>query len=144
QSAPRLWIHRPPMSEARRGKGTPAPPRLELSHGPPPSSCAQEFIGPFRNESLAAQARLLARRVFALDGLRRPHPATYTRELDLAWAFLNGRTDAAIARARRTPGRLLRQVLEFDVARALLPADPRVARYAVLRPLPTGIEGFLI
>ncbi len=141
QRAPRLWIRLPPTPEARPGKRTQlAPVRLELSLGPADS--VGEFVGPFRNESLAEQARLLARRVFALDTLRRDNSAEYAAQLTAAWAFLNGATDTAIERARRGPGALLRMVLDFDWPAALLPADPRVARYAVLRPTSTGIEGF--
>jgi hypothetical protein len=41
---------------------------------------------------------------------------------------------------------VLRQVVAFDVAPLLLPADPRAARYAVIRSSKTraGIEGFLL
>jgi hypothetical protein len=35
-------------------------------------------------------------------------------------------------------------VLAFDLTKLLLPADPRAARYAVLRVDASGIEGFLI
>ncbi len=145
QRTPRLWIRLPPTPETRPGKPEKlVPPRLELSLGPTAKSADGEFVGPFRNESLAAHARLLARRVFALDTLRRDSPATYAAQLIHAWLFLNGETDSAVAYARRGPATLLRMVLDFDLQAALLPADPRVARYAVLRPAPTGIEGFLI
>jgi hypothetical protein len=39
---------------------------------------------------------------------------------------------------------MLRAVLDFDLQAGLLPADPRIARYAVLRPASTGIEGFVL
>jgi hypothetical protein len=143
QRTPRVWIRLRPMPQARPGKRTQlAPARLELSLGP--TDADGEFVGPFRNESLAEQARLLARRVFALDRLRRDDPAEYGTQLTLAWGFLNGQPEAALARARRGPAALLRLVLDFDCQAALLPADPRVARYAVLRPASTGIEGFLL
>jgi hypothetical protein len=118
--------------------------RVELSLGP--SFCDGEFVGPFRNESLADQARLLARGVFALDTLRRDNPDAYQAQLSAAWQFLNGDTDSAIIRARALPDHaaLLRGLLSFDWTAALLPADPRLARYAVLRPTPSDIEGFLL
>jgi len=147
QRSPRLWIRLPPPTQAQPGarqQHSPAPTRLELSGGPNGQNADGEFVGPFRNESLAAHARLLARRVFLLDTRRRNQPAEYAAHLALAWAFLHGQTDAAVAHARRGPPRLLRSVLGFDLAGALLPADPRLARYAVLRPTPTGTEGFVI
>jgi hypothetical protein len=141
QRAPRFWIRRPPESPPRKGKQR-APMRLELSLGPTFSD--GEFVGPFRNESLADQARLLARRVFALDTLRREKPDAYRVALQTAWAFLNGDMATAVARAQRGPSALLHALLDFDWPAALLPADPRVARYAVLRPTPAGIEAFLL
>ena len=142
--APRVWIRLPLAPETSRpGKVRQrAPVRLELSLGPTFSD--GEFVGPFRNESLAQQARFVARRVFALDRLRRDAPASYAAQLAAAWRFLNGDTDTAIRYARHGSGALLRAVLGFDFPAALLPADPRVARYAVLRPTPDGIEGFLL
>lgn len=144
QRTPRLWIRRRPRPEVRPGKRRLAPPRLELSLGPMHEGGHAEFVGPFRNESLAAQARLLARRIFALDTLRREDPVEYADRLDLAWLFLTGDTDTAVTHARHGPAALLRMLLDFDLPGALLPADPRIARYAVLRPTPTGIEGCLI
>jgi hypothetical protein len=113
-----------------------------LSRGP--ADADGQFVGPFRNESLAERARLLARRVFALDRQRGDDPTSYAAQLASAWRFLNGDIDTAIAYAQRGPAALLRAVLNFDWSDAVLPADPRVARYAVLRPTPTGIEGFLL
>jgi hypothetical protein len=144
QRAPRLWIRLPPP-QPPTAKGKPrAPVRVELSLGP--SFCDGEFVGPFRNESQADQARLLARGVFALDTLRRDNPDAYQAQLSAAWQFLNGDTDSAIIRARALPDHaaLLRGLLSFDRTAALLPADPRLARYAVLRPTPSDIEGFLL
>jgi hypothetical protein len=57
---------------------------------------------------------------------------------------LHGHADAAESLARPRSTRLLRQVLAFDVAALLLPADPRAARYAVVRPARSGVEGFVI
>ena len=142
QRAPKVWIRLPPSAGPRPGKHARAPARLELSGGP--TDADGQFVGPFRNQSLAEQARFLARRVFALDALRRAEPAVYAAQLAEAWRFLNGHTDAAIEAAQRGPAALLRKVLDFDWSAALLPADPRVARYAVLRPTSTGIEGFLL
>jgi hypothetical protein len=147
QRAPRLWIRLPPAPAARPGmRKQRAPARLELSRGPTfaQDGADGEFVGPFRNESLAEQARLLARRVFGLDALRRENPTAYASQLAAAWRFLNGHTDAARAAARHGPAALLRSVLDFDWPGALLPADPRVARYAVLRPTHSGIEGFVL
>jgi hypothetical protein len=92
----------------------------------------------------AENARLLARRVFDLDALRRADLEAYEAQLALAWAFLHGEKDVAEDQARRGSRRLLSEVLAFDVQALLLPADPRVARYAVIRPADHGIEGFLI
>jgi hypothetical protein len=102
------------------------------------------FVGPFRNATMADQARLLARTVFDLDAARRGDRSHYEEQLALAWGFLNGETEAAEARARQRSMRLLQRVLAFDLSAVLLSVDPRHARYAVLRPGPTGIEGFLI
>jgi hypothetical protein len=84
--------------------------------------------------------------VFALDTLRRDKPDAYGAQLSAAWQFLNGDTDSATARARALPDHaaLLRGLLIFDWMAALLPADPRAARYAVVRPTPSDIEGFLL
>jgi DNA polymerase III epsilon subunit-like protein len=151
QRTPRAWIRLPPPAQRRPAQRKVAAPRLELSPGPTEfesatesESAKYEFVGPFRNESLAAQAQLLARRVFALDTLRRHNRDQYAVQLSLAWSFLRGETDTAITYARHESVALLREVVEFDVQAALLPADPRRARYAVLRPTPAGTEGFLI
>jgi hypothetical protein len=142
QRTPRTWIRLPPVPMATSRKQRRSPPRLELSLGP--SSAEGEFVGPFRNETAAQQARLLAREVFELDSLRHADPLDYAMRLPLAWAFLNGNSGPAEELARRRSTRLLRAVLEFDVHKLLLPADPREARYAVVRPSPAGIEGFLV
>jgi hypothetical protein len=39
---------------------------------------------------------------------------------------------------------MLRRVLAFDVSSMRLPADPARSRYAVVRPAPQGIEGFVL
>ena len=142
QRTPRVWIRRPPWPRLSRGKRQPTAPRLELSLGP--SAHDGEFVGPFRNETAAQQARLLARQVFDLDRLRRSDAAQYERGLREAWAFLNGHTAAAEDVARQRSTRLLRAVLGFDVRTQLLPADPREARYAVVRPGSASIEAFVI
>ena len=142
QRTARVWIRRPPWPPPTSGKRKPAAPRLELSLGP--STLDGEFVGPFRNETAAQQARLLAREVFDLDHLRRGEAAEYARRLSLAWAFLNGDSAAAEDLARRHSTRLLRAVLAFDVRAHLLPADPREAAYAVIRPGPARTEGFVV
>jgi hypothetical protein len=138
QRAPRLWIRLPPPPETSER----AARRLELSLGPEATDGA--FVGPFRNQTLADQARLLARAVFDLDGARRADRARYEEQLALAWRFLNGETEPAEAQARLRAVPLLRRVLAFHLNAMLLPADPRHARYAVLRQGPTGVEGFVI
>ena len=141
---PRYWIRQPFERVDTRGKKL-APPRLELSAGP--DTAEGEFVGPFRNEMLAAQARQLAREVFQLDELRSARSLAYEERLGQAWQFLHGDSAAATAAerlARRTSVTILRKVLAFDVGAMLLPADPRVARYAVVRPGPMGVEGFLL
>lgn len=138
QRAPRYWIRRPPAPTDKKH----APPRLELSLGP--GTAEGEFVGPFRNEQLAEQARLLAREVFELDSLRRTAPGDYFDALAAAWRFLHGESAAAEALARHRCVTLLRKVVGFDLAPMLLPADPRHARYAVVRPGPNTIEGFLL
>jgi len=143
QRTPRVWIRLPPWPRATSRKRQPAAPRLELSLGPSADDDG-EFVGPFRNEAAAQQARLLARDVFDLDRLRQTDRTEYARRLAQAWAFLRGDSAAAedLARRRSTP--LLKTVLAFDARAELLPADPRDARYAVVRPGQTGIEGFVI
>jgi hypothetical protein len=147
QRAPRIWIRLPPPPAPRVGKRAPAARRLEPSLGP--AADEGEFAGPFRNETAADQARSLARAVFDLDMLRRGDHQSYEGRLQQAWDFLQLRTPGnsavaeALARQRSSP--LLRAVLAFDLSSLLLPADPRHARYAVVRPCPTGvIEGLLI
>jgi DNA polymerase III epsilon subunit-like protein len=143
QHQPRYWIKLPPQRFSRSGVGKPlAPPRLELSLGP--GTDEGEFVGPFRNETLAEQARELARKVFELDELRRADPFEYADRLQQAWSFLHGDQSFAEPLARRSVG-LLRKVLAFDVLGVLLPADPRRARYVVLRIMPSGvIEGIRV
>jgi DNA polymerase III epsilon subunit-like protein len=146
QRTPRYWIRLPPTRTRAlaRGRKPPAPPRLELSSGPA-DDVEGEFVGPFRNEMLADQARRLVRDVFELDGLRRTDPARYTERLAMGWWMLrSGGTAAAEPLARRRSRVLLRRVLAFDVAALLLPADPRAASFVVLRPdAPTAsLEGF--
>ena len=131
---PRYWIR---MSQPPRGA-----PRLELSGGP--ARADGQFVGPFRNEMLARRARSLAREVFELDTLRHADAARYAERLNGAWAFLEGDSDEAEGLARARTLSLLRKVLDADVGAWRLPADPRQARYAVLRPDASGIEGFVI
>jgi DNA polymerase III epsilon subunit-like protein len=140
QRTPRYWIRVPPRRVSPRGRVL-APPRLELSSGP--GAAEGEFIGPFRNEALAEQARALAREVFELEALRRSDSVTYTDRLTQALAFLRGTSDAAERLARRST-QLLRRVAAFDVSSLVLPADPRGVRYAVVRPAASGIEGFIL
>jgi hypothetical protein len=82
--------------------------------------------------------------VFDLDRLRRGDRARYEERLAAAWSFLEGDLEMAEAHARQNSVGLLRRVLAFDVGALVLPADPRHARYAVLRPGRAGLEGFLI
>jgi len=117
------------------------------------------FCGPFRNEAAAEAARRLVRDVFELDHLRRGDPWLYDERLLAAWAFLGGATEPGLelVRARQQQAaalgdgpavarceRLVRAIQAFDPARLLLPADPQAARYAVLRPGPNGLEGFIV
>ncbi len=153
QRMPRLWIRLPeqPVDPKR------APARLELSSGP--EAGAGDYLGPFRNEALADEARALARVVFDLDRVRGTDRVRYVEQVQRAWAFLNGFTDEALAEARRRHAdavaqqdaraalaweQRLRLVAHYDPQAVLLPADPRKARYAVLRPGPLGLEGFVI
>ena len=133
---PRYWIRVPEVRDPKR-----ALPRLELNSGP--SDADGQFVGPFRNELSAEQARQLAREVFELDSLRSSDPGVYRQRLSQTYEFLNGDSRLAEALARRST-ELLRRVVAFRVAEMLLPADPRQARYAVLRPGVAGLEGFLI
>ena len=152
QRAPRLWIRLPPTPSGRRA----APRRLELVVEP--GALAGEFVGPFRNQLAAERARALVRDVFQLDALRRTDLFAYAAHLLDAWDFLNSRGTAGHADrlasggaagraerlARQQSTRLLRAVLDFDLAALLLPADPRHARFAVVRPSPNGVEGFVL
>src|SRR6202011_6083466 len=144
QLTPRVWIRLPPVPTPRRGTRQPAPRRLEPSLGP--GSADGEFVGPFRNHMLAEHARQLARAVFELDSLRRGNREQYEERLRLAWEFLHigGQSVAAETSARRRSTRLLQRMLAFDPTANLLPADPREASYAVVRPGPAGIEGFFV
>jgi hypothetical protein len=156
QRAPRVWIRLPPVPTPRPGRRQPAPRRLEASLGPNGEAYLQagpgfgsgagDFVGPFRNQAIAEQARLLARVVFALDTARTGDLDAYEGRLRLAWHFLHvgGQSEAAAAYARQGSPRLVHQVLAFDPAALLLPADPREASYAVVRPGPAGIEGFVL
>jgi hypothetical protein len=152
----RTWVRLPPWPARRRGKRQLAPPRLELALGP--EAGPGEYVGPFRNEALADQARRLARAVFALDELRTTNVQRYVEQLRSAWAFLNGQLDEALQHARDghaqavasrdlRAARLWEQrlafVRDYDPPTLLLPADPRHARYGVVRPGPNGIEGFV-
>ncbi len=134
QRTPRYWIRLPPPNASSKRQG--APPRLELSFGPPDAE--GEFVGPFRNEFLAEQARALAREVFELDALRRSRSDVYSARLAEA------ASEVAESLARGRSLALLRQVLAFDVAPMRLPADPRHARYAVVRPGADGVEGIVL
>lgn len=138
QRTPRYWIRRPPEVGGKKL----APPRLELSLGP--GTAEGDYLGPFRNEMLAEQARELARDVFELDALRASRSADYRSRLEEAWRFLHGETEVAIARARTRSVALVRRVVGFDLRAMLLQADPRQVRYAVIRSTSSGIEGFLL
>jgi DNA polymerase III epsilon subunit-like protein len=135
--APRLWIRLPPSPARPRA----ALRRLELAVD---RESPGEYVGPFRNQTTAEQARVLAREVFRLDALRRTDPFAYDATLAQAWAFLRGESQVAERLARQRSTRLLRKVLAFDVAGLLLPEDPHSARYAILRPTTSGIEGFVL
>ncbi|HLZ25877.1 MAG TPA: hypothetical protein VKV73_00985 [Chloroflexota bacterium] len=142
QRTPRLWIRLPPLPTPRSGKRQPAPRRLEPSLGP--TSADGEFVGPFRNQTLAEHLRRLARAVFELDTLRHADLQFYEERLGLAWHFLRfgGQSEAAVDQARQRSTRLLHAVLACDPAALRLPVDPRAATYVVVRPGPAGIEGF--
>jgi DNA polymerase III epsilon subunit-like protein len=153
QGLPRLWLRLPPQPlDAKR-----APARIKLASGP--EAGAGDYLGPFRNEALAEHVRLLANDVFELRRWRQHDRVRYVEELGHAWTFLNGSTEVALAEARRQHARgvasgdldaarawekRLGAVRDYDVARLLLPADPRHSRYAVVRPGLRGLEGFLI
>jgi hypothetical protein len=152
------WIRLPPEPKPVRGKRRLAPPRLQLRSGP--AADGGHYLGPFRNSHLAETARNLARALFRLDESRRRDAADVYRErLQSAWQFLNGNTErglaevhSALSRAtserdhgasRRWRG-LLARARAYDPQQLLLPADPRHARYAVVRPHPEGVEGFVL
>jgi DNA polymerase-3 subunit epsilon len=141
QRMPRLWVCWPFQRTSSRGRPL-ALPRLELSAGP--AMAQGEFVGPFRNEGLADQARQLARDVFDLDRLRREDPTAYPAQLAEAWRFLGGDSRTAERLAHAHSVALVRRVLAFDVGSMCLPADPARSRYAVLRPAAAGVEGFVI
>jgi len=97
--------------------------------------------------------------VFELDALRRADRERYVKHVVRAWAFLKGCGDDALAEARRQHAQAvasgdplhmrlceqrLRAVRDYDLAAMLLPADPRHAAFAVVRPGPNGVEGFLL
>jgi hypothetical protein len=125
-----------------------------------PDPSAGSYVGPFRNQSAAEHARWLARQVFDLDALRRSASLDrYVESLAQAWAFLKGTPDMALAIVRRRHAealaagdvpavrqwaRVLAGVRDYDLDQVLLPADPRVARYAVVRPATVGLEGLLL
>ncbi|MBV9173440.1 MAG: hypothetical protein JOZ81_25530 [Chloroflexi bacterium] len=152
QREPRTWLCLPLLPAPGR-----APRRIQV--------CARrgndeaDYLGPFRNEAAAEHARQLARAVFELDHLRRIDRLRYEPALLRAWSFLQGDLDPAVVAIRerqraaatsadsaqlRQCERLLAAVHNYDVGAQLLPADPREARYAVVRPCPSGVEGFLI
>jgi DNA polymerase III subunit epsilon len=149
-TAPRVWVHLPPAPAPRAGRRQPAWRKLELSLGPAPTTDGAGWhCGPFRNETAAERARQLARSVFDLDALRRAHAAEYetrllaawrmltSREVDDALELLQQRQRAAAAGADldgvRACERLIAAARAFAAAPDLLPADPRGARYAVVR-----------
>jgi DNA polymerase-3 subunit epsilon len=161
QQAPRVWLRLPPPSPARTAKRQPALPRLLLGHGP--HDGPGEVIGPFRNQAAAAQARALGRAAFQLDNVRRSgNRVTYAERLAQAWQYMLGdatareqaacavRSELGAARARGDytgmlrAERLLAAVLAYDPRALLLPADPRQARYAVVRPGPGALEVFVL
>jgi DNA polymerase III epsilon subunit-like protein len=153
QRLPRTWLRLPAAPPPRPGKRQLAPVRLELASGP--EAGPGDYLGPFRNEAAADYARALARAVFDLDTLRRTDPVRYVEQLACAWRFLRAdEHDTALAAARAQHARAgndpaslrsrLAQVRDYDPATLLLPADPRHARYAVVRRGPSGVEGFLL
>src|SRR5919204_6231329 len=140
------------------GKRRFALPRLQLRGGP--AADGGLYLGPFRNSHLAETARKLARALFRLDESRRRDTAGVYRERLLnAWQFLNGDTECGLAEARRGLARatserdygasrrwrgLLDRARAYDPQQLILPADPRHTRYAVVRPHPEGVEGFVL
>src|SRR5215831_14867783 len=157
QRAPRTWLRLPPQPVDVRGKHARAAARLERVSGP--EAGVGDYLGPFRSEAVAEQARRLARSVFELDALRRADRERYVKHVVRAWAFLKGCGDDALAEARRQHAQAvasgdplhmrlceqrLRAVRDYDLAAMLLPADPRHAAFAVVRPGPNGVEGFLL
>jgi DNA polymerase III epsilon subunit-like protein len=156
QRAPRTWLRLPPQP-VDVGKRARAAARLERVSGP--EAGVGDYLGPFRSEAVAEQARRLARAVFELDALRRADRKRYVEHVARAWAFLKGSGDDALAEARRQHAHAvasgdplhmrlceqrLRAVRDYDLAALLLPADPRHTAFAVVRPGPNGVEGFLL
>jgi hypothetical protein len=149
QQPPRCWLQLPPEPPAPGPRQRPrAPRRLVLHVGPPADSPSphSDFRGPFRTSTLAQLAQRIAREVFDLDALRRADRERYDAALRNAWDWLGkGSSPAVEAMARQRSARVLRRLLAFDPRAETLPADPRVARYAVLRRTPEdGLEVFVV
>lgn len=162
----RAWLRLPPPpTEPAPGRKRPrrAPPRIELCGGPADAAGpGAAYLGPFPGQQAAAAARDLARALFGLDEARRTWPLpTYLLRLRAAWRFLQGEPEEGVAAARaalavsvasRDPDAerrcraRLRAALAYDPRAATLPADPREARFALLRPMAgeLGVEGFVL
>lgn len=146
-SARRVWLWLPPdPPPSARGRPR-ARARLMLAAGPGPEG---QLLGPFAAQRNALAARTLARALFGLDEARRSAPLPgYRALLEAAWRFLAGETEAGISAAQaaltaarahrdfeaaRRWERVLARALAYRPADLLLPADPAVARFAVVRP----------
>jgi len=156
--APRTWLRLPEQEAPRTKSRARARLRLELARGP--EAGPGEYLGPFRNERAAVHARDMARAAFRLDEARRcADPEDYVELLRQAWAFVRGESDVALEAARAQHARaiqhaddrairrteaLLRSVRDYAPAHMVLPADPREARYAVVRKGLVGVELLLL
>jgi len=155
----RTWLRLPPAASPRRRGRRQARRRLELADAPLDDDGAQ-YLGPFRNAAQAMSVRALGHALFGLRELRlSASDDEYEASVGDCWAFLSGSTAGGIERARRrqaaasqardyAAGRrwqgLLAAALAYDPATQLLPADPREAQYALVRPGPAGVELFIV
>ncbi len=154
----RTWLRLPPAASPRRGGRRQARRRLELADAPLDDGA--QYLGPFRNAAQAMSVRALGHALFGLHELRLSAPDDqYEASVADCWAFLSGSTAGGIERARgrlaaasqtrdyaavrRWQG-LLAAALAYDPATRLLPADPRKAQYALVRPGPAGVVELFI
>ena len=130
-------------SRAASRQRQPAPDDSSRALGPVSGSTG-EFVGPFRNEALADSARLLARRVFDLDALRRANAEAYADQPRAGLGFFarrdrrrrSPRPSALAPTVERGPGlRRAGAVAAGRPARGALRGRPaRAQRHRRLRP----------